>query len=72
MAFEAPGFGVVGAGRVASFAIPKRRNEDVAGFLAGERTGMAAHAGKSAMGIVVEARMRHPTLGEVGFRHVGQ
>jgi len=71
VAFEAARFGVVRTGRVAGFAIRKRWNEDVAGFLAGERARMAANAGETAVGIVIETRVGHPAFGEAGFRHVG-
>ncbi len=72
VAFEAARFGVVRAGRVAGFAIREGRNKDIAGFPAGERAGMAADAGKSAVGIVIEPGMWHPSLGEAGFRYIRQ
>jgi len=72
VAFEAAGFGVVRAGRVTGFAIRKRWHEDVAGFLAGERAGMAPDARETAVGIVIEARVGHPAFGEAGIRHAGQ
>ena len=67
VAFEAARFGVVRAWGVAGFAICQRRNEHVAGVLAGERAGVAADAGEAAVSIVIEARVRHPAFGEVGF-----
>ena len=71
VAFKATRFRVVRAGSVAGFAVRERRNEDVAGFLAGERARMAANAGETAVGIVIETRVGHPAFGEAGFRHVG-
>ncbi len=72
VAFEAAGFGVVWSGCVTGFAARKRWNEDVAGFFAGECARMAADAREASVGVVIETRVGHPSLGEIGFGNVGQ
>ena len=60
VAFEAAGFGVVGAGGVAGFAVGDAGDKDVGGFGAGESFLVAADAAEAAMGVVIEFGIREP------------
>ena len=63
VALEATGFGVVGAGRVAGFAVVDTWNEDVGGVGAGERPLMAVGATEAAVRVVIELGVREPFRG---------
>ena len=58
VAFEAAGFGVIGARGVAGSAVGDARNEDVSGFGAGEGFLVAVRAIEATMGVVIEFGVR--------------
>ena len=58
VAFEAAGFGVVGAGGVAGFAVGDAWDKNVGGFGAGKGFRVATGAAEGAMSVVVEFGVR--------------
>ena len=60
VAFEAAGFGVIGAWGVAGFAVIDAGDKDVGGFGAGQSFLVATDATEAAMRVVIEFRMREP------------
>lgn len=66
VALEAARLGVLGAGSMALLAGGNAGEQDVEGFLACESFFMAAHTGETAVSVVIEFRMGHPTRRRIG------
>ncbi len=72
MTFEAARFGMVRAGCMAGLAGFNSGQQQVTRIGATQRVFVAAHAGKAAVGLVVEFCVRHPAGGHAGFGNVWQ
>jgi hypothetical protein len=72
MTFEATGFGMVWAGRMAGLAGFNSGQEQVTGLGAAQRFFVATHAGKASVSFVVEFCVRHPAASDARFSDVWQ
>jgi len=66
VALEAAGFGVIGSGSVAGFAVGDAGNEKVGGLRAGEGFLVAVDAAEPAVGVVIKFGVREPLQGGIG------